>query len=90
MQPLLDQFNDLDAAFSTIRTFAQSDSFVDTYSSNDFNGNSGLQIPTVIGQMASQDFDRAKALADRINSKEVRITTYIEMLRTTLAPVDQN
>ncbi|HSE23388.1 MAG TPA: PPC domain-containing protein [Pyrinomonadaceae bacterium] len=91
IQPLLDQFNDLDAAFRTIRNFAQLDVATDSYfQGGEFNGNIGPQMPSVIGQLATKDFDRAKALADRINSSEVRITVYIEMVRTTLPVTPQD
>ena len=91
IQPLLDQFNDLDAAFRTIQSFAQLDVAPDSpFQGRELNGNISPQIPSVIGQLATKDFDRAKALADRINSSEMRITVYIEMVRTTLPERPQN
>ena len=91
VQPLLDQFNDLDAAFRTIRTFAQPDvANEDYFQTLEFNSNIGPQIPSVIGLLASKDFDRAKALADRINSNDVRIMIYVEMVRTTLPVTTEN
>jgi len=90
IQPLLDQFNDLDAAFNIIRTFAQPDGSNEAYYPGmDFVTNVGQQLPSAIGQVALKDFDRAKSLADRINAPELRVSMYIEMVRTTF-PITAN
>ena len=91
IQPLLDQFNDLDAAFNIIRTFAQPDGSNEAYYPGmDFVTNVGQQLPSAIGQVALKDFDRAKSLADRINAPELRISMYIEMVRTTFPTTANN
>jgi hypothetical protein len=79
VEPLLDQFNEMAAAALVLNGFGQ-----EFYEDGELamqNGNSvanfGNQLIQSLGTLATSNFDRAKAGADRLERPEVRISAYL-------------
>lgn len=88
VEPLVDQFNDLSAAALTLNGFGQK-----YYQDGDLitiNGNpvaeTAKQLSTTLGSLALVNFERAKALADRIHSVDVRMDIYLTIAQHTMEP----
>lgn len=79
MEPLVDQFNEMNVAAAALNGFGQQ-----FYKEGELlmqNGNSlgniANQLINTLGTVASTDFDRAKATADKIQRPEVRLSAYL-------------
>jgi hypothetical protein len=79
VEPLLDQFNEMAAAALVLNGFGQ-----DFYDDGELmmqNGSSvanfSNQLILTLGSLATANFDRAKAGADRLERPEVRLTAYL-------------
>jgi len=79
VEPLLDQFNEMSAAALVLNGFGQ-----DFYQDGELamqNGSSvanfGNQLILTLGTLATSNFDRAKAGAERLERPEVRLTAYL-------------
>ena len=91
IQPLIDQFNELESAARTLRTFAELEANDGLFLAADDTGNGMvLVIPDVLGELAATNFDLARSLADRVNPVDVRLSSYIEMVRQTVPAVAPN
>ena len=88
--PLIDQFNELEAAARTLRTFAQPETDDGFLAAEDTGSGMVSVMPDVIGEFAVTNFDLAKLLAGRVIPVDVRIAIYIEMVKHTVPAVEQN
>jgi hypothetical protein len=86
IEPLADQFNEMSVAALPLNGFGQT-----YYRDGELllqNGNSlsnvANQLIQTLGALAMTDFDRARALADRLGRPEVRISAYLVMARQTM------
>lgn len=86
LDPLIDQVNDLCAAARTMEGFGSS-----SYEDDEFNlqnGNTVAQImmrmSNTIGSLALVNFDRARAMSDRLALPEVRLRAYMEIAQQTV------
>ena len=91
IQPLIDQFNELASAARTLRTFAELEANDGLFLAADDTGSGMVSvIPDVLGELAATNFDLARSLADRVNPVDVRLSSYIEMVRQTVPAVAPN
>jgi len=91
IQPLIDQFNELESAARTLRTFAELEANDGLFLAADDTGSGMVSvIPDVLGELAATNFDLARSLADRVNPVDVRLSSYIEMVRQTVPAVAPN
>jgi len=91
IQPLIDQFNELESAARTLRTFAELEANDGLFLAADDTGSGMVSvIPDVLGEFAATNFDLARSLADRVNPVDVRLSSYIEMVRQTVPAVAPN
>jgi hypothetical protein len=91
IQPLIDQFNELESAARTLRTFGELEANDGLFLAADDTGSGMvLVIPDVLGEFAATNFDLARSLADRVNPVDVRLSSYIEMVRQTVPVVAPN
>jgi hypothetical protein len=88
VEPLVDQFNDLSAAAATLNGFGQK--YYEDGELIMINGNSvgetAKQLSTTLGSLGLVNFERAKSLADRIHSVDVRLDTYLTMAQQIIGP----
>lgn len=88
VEPLVDQFNDLSAAAATLNGFGQK--YYEDGELIMINGNSvgetAKQLSTTLGSLGLVNFERAKSLADRIHSVDVRLETYLTMAQQIIGP----
>jgi hypothetical protein len=79
VEPLLDQFNEMSAAALVLNGFGQQ--FYQDGELALHNGNSlagfGNQLIVTLGLLATTNFDRAKAGADRLERSEARLSAYL-------------
>ena len=88
LEPLVDQFNDLSEAAKTLNGFGPM-FFIDGELSMQ-NGNSLASLaPTLgstLGVLSMVDFDRTKAIADRLHLPEVRVAMYLSIAQQAILP----
>jgi hypothetical protein len=88
LEPLVDQFNDLSEAAKTLNGFGPM-FFIDGELSMQ-NGNSLASLaPTLastLGVLSMVDFDRTKAIADRLHLPEVRVGMYLSIAQQSILP----
>ena len=88
IEPIVDQFNEMGAAAVVLNGFGQQ------YLQNGElllqNGNilaaMAGQMNSTLGALAASDFDRAKAVADRLQRTEVRLAAYLAIAQQTIMP----
>jgi len=88
IEPLVDQFNDLSAAAVTLNGFGQKyyqDGEMVTHNGNAI-ADTANQLAMTLGSLASINFDRARAAADRIHPVDVRIDVYMTIAQQTISP----
>jgi len=88
IEPLVDQFNDLSAAAVTLNGFGQKyyqDGEMVTHNGNAV-ADTANQLAMTLGSLASINFDRARAAADRIHPIDVRIDVYMTIAQQTISP----
>lgn len=91
MRLLIDQFNELEAAAPTLRTFAQAETDDASFLAAEDTGSGMVSvIPDVIGEFAVTNFDLARSLADRVTPVDVRLASYIEIVKHTVPSEAQN
>lgn len=87
IEPLVDQFNEMSAAAMILNGFGQQ--FFHSGELIMQNGSSlaavANQLMNTLGSFAVWDFDRAKALADRLQRPEVRLAVYLGIAQQTMA-----
>ena len=91
VEPIVNQFNEMSAAAVVLDGFGQK-----YYQDGELimqNGNSvanaATQLMSTLGSLAMENFDRAKAGADRIERPEVRIGTYLAIAQQTISPTER-
>ena len=86
LEPIVDQFNEMSAAAVTLNGFVQQ--FFQNGELMMQNGNSlgGManQLMHTLGSLSVADFDRAKAMADRVQRVEVRLVAYLTIAQHTI------
>lgn len=86
VDPLIDQFNDICGAARTLEGFGGE--YFDDDELNLQNGNTvaniASQMSTVLGNLALTNFDRTKAISERIRLPEVRLKVYLEIAQQTI------
>jgi hypothetical protein len=86
VDPLIDQFNEISAAARTLEGFG-SENF-DGDELNLQNGNTvaniASQMSMALGDLALTNFDRTKAISERIRLPEVRLKVYFEIAQQTI------
>lgn len=86
LEPLVDQFNEMSTAAMILNGFGQQ--FFQNGELMMQNGNSlgaiANQLMTNLGHSAVSDFNRAKAVADRVQRVEVRLTIYLSIAQHTI------
>ena len=86
VDPLVDQFNDICGAAKTLEGFGAE--YFDDDELNLQNGNSvaniASQMSMALGDLALTNFDRTKAISDRIRLPEVRLKVYLEIAEHTI------
>jgi hypothetical protein len=90
VEPLLDQFNEMSTAAVLLNGFGQ-EYFQDGELMMNGNtvANVANQLTTALGTLATANFDRAKAAADRVQRPEVRIGAYLAIAQQTVGPEDR-
>ena len=86
VDPLIDQFNELSAAAVTLNGFGANyarDGELMMYNSSVI-AEVANQMATSLAGLARVNFERAKALADRLRPTEVRVNAYIVIAQTAL------
>ena len=88
LEPLVDQFNELTEAAKILNGFGPI-YFVDGELSMQ-NGNSLASIApslgSTFGMLSMVDFDRTKAIADRLHLPEVRLTAHLSIVQQAILP----
>ena len=91
VEPILIQFNEMSAAASVLDGFGQQ-----YYQDGELimqNGNSvantATQLMGTLASLAIANFDRAKAVADRVERPEVRIGAYLAIAQQTITPMER-
>lgn len=86
VDPLIDQFNDLCAAARTLEGFGGEFFEDDELDLQNGNGLANIvsQMSGVLGDLALTNFDRAKAVSDKISLPEVRLKVYLEIAQQTI------
>jgi hypothetical protein len=91
VEPILNQFNEMSAAASVLDGFGQQ-----YYQGGELimqNGNSvantATQLMGTLASLAIANFDRAKAVADRVERPEVRIGAYLAIAQQTITPTER-
>ena len=88
LEPLVDQFNDLGEAARTLNGFG-STFFVDGELSMQNDNSLATIAPSLgnaLGILSLVDFDRAKAVADRIHLPEVRLPVHLNIAQQAITP----
>jgi hypothetical protein len=88
LEPLVDQFNDLGEAARTLNGFS-STFFVDGELSMQNDNSLATIAPSLgnaLGILSLVDFDRAKAVADRIHLPEVRLPVHLNIAQQAITP----
>src|SRR5258706_737252 len=88
VEPLVDQFNDLSAAAATLNGFGQKyyqEGELITINCNAVS-ETAKQLSLTLGSLASVNFERAKALTDRIHSVDVRLDIYLTIAQHAIEP----
>jgi hypothetical protein len=88
LEPLVDQFNDLGEAARTLNGFG-STFFVDGELSMQNDNSVATIAPSLanaLGILSLVDFDRAKAVADRIHLPEVRLPVHLNIAQQAITP----
>jgi len=88
LEPLVDQFNDLGEAARTLNGFG-STFFVDGELSMQNENSVATIAPSLanaLGILSLVDFDRAKAVADRIHLPEVRLPVHLNIAQQAIMP----
>lgn len=88
IDPLIDQLNELTIAARALNGFGMEFYDQEELSLNNGNavGNAATQLTSTLGTLATGNFDRAKATADRIRLPEVRLRAYLDMAQQALQP----
>ena len=86
VDPLIDQFNDICGAARTMEGFGGE--YFDDDELNLQNGNTvatiASQMSMVLGDLALTNFDRTKAMSEKIRLPEVRLKVYLEIAEHTI------
>jgi hypothetical protein len=86
LEPIADQLNEMSAAAGPLNGFGQQyfrEGELMMQNGNSL-GNIAGQLIHTIGTLGAVDFDRAKAVADRIQRPEVRLTAYLAIAQHTI------
>jgi len=86
VDPLIDQFNEISAAARTLEGFGGENFDGDELNMQNGNtvANIASQMSMVLGDLALTNFDRTKAISDKISLPEVRLKIYLEIAEHTI------
>jgi len=86
VDPLIDQFNEISAAARTLEGFGGENFDGDELNMQNGNtvANIASQMSMVLGDLALTNFDRTKAISDKISLPEVRLKVYLEIAEHTI------
>ena len=86
VDPLIDQFNEISAAARTLDGFGGENFDGDELNMQNGNtvANIASQMSMVLGDLALTNFDRTKAISDKISLPEVRLKVYLEIAEHTI------
>ena len=87
LAPLVDQFNEMTTAAMVLNGFGQQ--FFQNGELMMQNGNGmatiAAQLMNTLGFSVASDFDRAKAVADKVQRPEVRLTIYLGIVQQAIS-----
>ena len=86
VDPLIDQFNEISAAARTLEGFGGENFDGDELNMQNGNvvANILSQMSMVLGDLALTNFDRTKAISDKISLPEARLKVYLEIAQQTI------